>query len=131
MLGSSIATVRRIAIAAGLTAAAACGHLGMGGSSQPDGFIVFRNESLDQADVFAVAPGLDLVRIGTVFPGRADTLRVRNSILNSGAGVNIVARLLARSNTPSSGVIPLHGGEFYEVRLSSDGRTLSVLPTSP
>lgn len=131
MLGRHLNLGRRIAMALLVASATACGHLGMGGSAAPDAFIVFRNESLDQADVYAVAPGLDLVRLGTVFPGRADTLRVRNSILSSGSGVNIVARLLARSNTPSSGVIPLHSGEFFEVRLSSDGRTLSALPTSP
>ena len=120
----------RLALGAMLvTVAAACGHFGMGNGPN-DALIIFRNESLDQADVYAVSPGSDFVRIGTVFPGRADTLRVRSSMVASGSGVNIVARLLARSNTPSSGVIPLHSGDMFEVRLSSDGRTLSALPVT-
>lgn len=128
MLRSFVSHGCRAVAGLSLIAASACGHLGMGGPSAPDAFIVFRNESLDQADVYAVAPGTDLVRIGTVFPGRADTLRVRSSMLTTGSGVNIVARLLARSNTPSSGILPVHSGDFFEVRLSADGRTLSALP---
>jgi hypothetical protein len=109
--------------------AAACGHLGMGGPEMADAFIVFHNESLDQADVYAVAPGTDFVRIGTVFPGRADTLRVRSSLVAPGSGINVVVRLLARSNTPSTGNIPLHSGDMFDVRLTSDGRNLVALPS--
>lgn len=129
MSRSFVGRWRRALVALSVVAAGACGHLGMG-SSQPDAFVIFRNESLDEADVYAVAPGTDFVRIGTVFPGRADTLRIRSSMLATGSGVNIVARLLARSNTPSSGIIPLHSGDIFEVRLSADGRTLSALPAA-
>jgi hypothetical protein len=114
----------------GMVGAAACGHLGMGGPGAEDALIVFHNESLDQADVFAVAPGTNFERIGTVFPGRTDTLRVRASMVATGSGVNIVARLLARSNTPSTGNIPLHSGDMFDVRLNSDGRSMSALPSS-
>lgn len=133
MLRSLSKGVRRIVAAAcvaGVAGTAACGHLGMGGAGPSDGFIVFHNESLDQADVFAVASGSNLERIGTVLPGRADTLRVRASLLASGSGVNIMARLLARSSTPSTGNIPLHSGDMFDVRLTSDGRTLSALPST-
>jgi hypothetical protein len=132
MLRSLKTGVRRAVAAAcvvGVAGTAACGHLGMGGSGASDALIVFHNESLDQADVYAVAPGSSLERIGTVLPGRADTLRVRASMLASGSGVNILARLLARSNTPSTGSIPLHSGDMFDVRLTSDGRTLSALPS--
>jgi hypothetical protein len=101
----------------------------MGGPAAADALIAFHNESLDQADVYAVAPGSEFQRIGTVFPGRVDTLRVRSSMLATGSGVNIVARLLARSNTPSSGNIPLHSGDMYDVTLTTDGRTLNALPS--
>ena len=97
-------------------------------SGPADALVIFHNESLDQADVFAVAPGSSFERIGTVFPGRTDTLRVRSSLIAAGSGVNIMARLLARSNTPSTGTIPLHSGDMFDVRLTSDGRTLSALP---
>jgi hypothetical protein len=128
MLPSFVGFGRRVIAAACVVGAAACGHLGMGGSSASDALLVFRNESLDQADVFAVAPGSNFERIGTVFPGRTDTLRVRSSIIANGSGVNIMARLLARSNTPSTGTIPLHAGDIFEVSLTSDGRTLTALP---
>jgi hypothetical protein len=39
-----------------------------------------------------------------------------------------VARLLARSDTPATGNIPLQGGEMFEVRLAPDGRSLIALP---
>jgi hypothetical protein len=132
MLPSFVGSGRRAIAAAcvvGLAGAAACGHFGMGSGGASDGLIVFHNESIDQADVFVVAPGTSFERIGTVFPGRTDTLRVRASILATGSGVNVVARLLARSNTPSTGSIPLHSGDMFDVRLTSDGRTLTALPS--
>lgn len=130
MLRSFVSAGRRVVAAtACLVAVAACGHLGMGGPGAADALIVFHNESLDQADVFAVAPGSNFERIGTVLPGRADTLRVRSSLVATGSGINVMARLLARSNTPSTGNIPLHSGEMFDVTLNSDGRTLTALPS--
>ncbi len=127
---SFVGTGRRVVAAACVVAFAACGHLGMGGSGPADALIIFHNESLDQADVFAVAPGSNLERIGTVFPGRTDTLRVRSSMVSTGSGINIMARLLARSNTPSTGNIALHSGDMFDVRLTADGRTMSALPVT-
>ncbi|HEY4303709.1 MAG TPA: hypothetical protein VGM82_04545 [Gemmatimonadaceae bacterium] len=130
MVRSFLGSGRRVVAAvACLVGVSACGHLGMGGPAAADALIAFHNESLDQADVYAVAPGSEFQRIGTVFPGRVDTLRVRSSMLATGSGVNIVARLLARSNTPSSGNIPLHSGDMYDVTLTTDGRTLNALPS--
>lgn len=125
-----VVMLRRAVAAALVIGAAACGHMGIGSGPQEDALVVFRNQSTDQADVYAIAPGSDFVRIGTVFPGATDTLRVRNSLVAQGAGVNIVARLLARSNTPSSGVIPLHSGDMFEVSLQPDGRTMVALPAT-
>jgi len=133
MLRSLTKSARRVVVAACVVAVAgtaACGHLGMGSGGESDALIAFHNESMDEADVFVVAPGSSLERIGTVLPGRTDTLRVRSSMLATGSGVNILARLLARSNTPSTGNIPLHAGDMFDVRLTSDGRTLSALPSS-
>lgn len=128
MRSTLTSALRRAAAALLIATAAACGHFGLGGPSPEDALIVFRNDSQDQADVYAVAPGSDMVRIGTVFPGATDTLRVRQSMLASGSGVNIVARLLARSNTPSTGNITLHSGDVFQVTLNPDGRTLVALP---
>jgi hypothetical protein len=130
MLRTLLGYGRRVTALLGIALAAACGHFGMGGAAPADAFIIFHNESLDQADVYGVAPGTDFVRLGTVLPGRVDTLRVRSSVIGQGSGVNIFARLLARSNTPSTGNIPLHSGDVFEVRLTSDGRSLIALPAA-
>ena len=119
--------VRLIILAAVAIGAAACGpfHKGKG---QPPSYLYFTNESLDQADVYAVLPGDQPVRIGTVAAGRTDTLTVPPEITSRG-NVNVVARLLARSARPSSGPIPLHPGDRLAVRLPLDEKMLVVLPT--
>jgi hypothetical protein len=89
--------------------------------------IVFTNESLDQATVYVVAPGADFRRIGTVIPGRTEALTVPSEFANRGT-VNIVARLLARSEVPQTGPVSLRPGERYEVKLLGDARILSFLP---
>src|SRR5881394_2231496 len=108
----------------------ACGHFGMGGSAADRALIVFKNQSLDQADVYAVAPSSDWTRIGTVMPGRADTLVVPAGLTATGS-VNIVARLLSKSNTPSTGPLPLRGGDMFDVTLQPDERSLVALPSRP
>jgi hypothetical protein len=112
------------ALAAG---AAACGPFHRGAGSQP-AFLYFTNESLDQADVFAVFPGNQPIRIGTVFAGRTDTLKVPPEVANRGENVNVIARLLARSGVPSSGPISIHPGDVLQVRLPVDQKMLVVLP---
>ena len=120
---------RRSIIAAVVAAvgAAACGPFHRG-SGQPPAYLYFTNESLDQADVFAATPGGLPIRIGTVFAGRTDTLRVPPDIASNGQNINIIARLLARSIRPSSGPIPIHPGDRLVVRLPSDQKLLVVLP---
>jgi hypothetical protein len=135
-MGSSMMKYVRLATAGlGIAAAAACSHPGVGTSGGELGpldreaaFVVFDNQSLDQADVYAIVSGGSPTRIGTVFPGRADTLRVPGSMVADGNGVNIVTRLLAHSYTPSSGILSLHPGDIFSVTLSSDGRNLIALP---
>jgi len=107
--------------------AAACAPLHKG-KGQPPAYLYFTNESLDQADVYAVLPGDQPVRIGTVAAGRTDTLTVPPEISSRG-NVNVVARLLARSARPSSGPIPLHPGDRLAIRLPIDQKMLVVLPT--
>lgn len=116
---------------ASVLAASACGHFGFGGPGPDDALVIFHNESLDQADVYAISPGSDWIRIGTVLPNRADTLVVHSSLIGQGSGVNIVARLLASTRAPSTGNIPLRGGDMYDVRLPADERTLVALPARP
>lgn len=100
------------------------------GPGEPPAALIFTNESLDQATVYIVAPGLDFRRVGTVIPGRTDTLEVPPEFARRGS-VNIVARLLARSEVPQTGPVALRPGERYQVRLQVDGRVLSFLPAEP
>jgi hypothetical protein len=91
--------------------------------------MTFRNESLSQADVFAIGQGSNAMRIGTVMGGRTETLRIPAEVANRGT-IRIVARLLASSALPNSGTIAIHPGEHLDVRLPIDQRTLVVLPGS-
>ena len=119
--------VRLMIFAVAAVGAAACApfHKGKG---QPPAYLYFTNESLDQADVYAVLPGDQPVRIGTVAAGRTDTLTVPPEMSSRG-NVNVVARLLARSARPSSGPIAIHPGDRLAVRLPIDQKMLVVLPT--
>jgi hypothetical protein len=110
--------------------AAACAPFRHGTASE-QAFLYFTNESLDQADVYAVVPGSQAIRIGTVLPGRTDTLVISPDLVTRGTNLNIVARLLAQSIRPQSGPIPIHGGDRLDVRLPIDQRSIVVLPARP
>ena len=90
----------------------------------------FTNESLDQADVYAIVSGQP-VRIGTVLAGRTENLVLPPDIAARGVNVNVVARLLASSVQPQSGPIPIHPGTRLEIRLPVDQKQLVVLPARP
>jgi hypothetical protein len=117
--------------AALLTVLAACSRNRTGEATDPNApaILVFTNESLAQADVFAIPSGSIARRLGTVMAGRTETLEVPPDIANRGT-VRIVARLLASNSTPSSGPITLSPGEKLQVRLPLDQKTLVVLPAS-
>ncbi len=123
--------VRRVALSglvllAGM--AAACGHFGLPGSDPERAAVVFTNESLDQANVFAVTGSGQTVRIGTVMAGRTATLLLPADMVNRAESIDIVARLLAGRAAPRTGSISVHPGERVQVRLPIDERTLVVLP---
>jgi hypothetical protein len=121
--------LRRLAPAALilLAGAAACVPLRRS-AGPPPARLVFTNESLDQADVFVVIPGVHARRIGTVMAGRTDTLVVPADLVTRGGSLNIVARLFARSGAVQSGPVSIYPGEQYRVRLPLSGRLLSFLP---
>lgn len=119
--------VRRLApLVLILAASAACGSARRV-STEPPAVLIFTNESLDQATVYVVAPGVDFRRLGTVIAGRTETLTVPPEFTLRGT-VNIVARLLARSELPQTGSVSIRPGERYEVRLQFDAKLLSFLP---
>lgn len=111
-----------------LLTVAACNAFRRGGPAPEPATVYFVNESLDQADVFAVTQSGDYRRIGTVMAGRTDTLTVPASMLVSGGAINIYARLLASPRRPETGPVTIFPGEVYLVRLPSDERLLSFLP---
>ena len=117
---------RRLALVGLTLAGAACASKGRG-SVQPPATLVFSNESLDQAAVYVVVPGSEFRRIGTVIPGRTETLNIPSDMAIRGS-LNIVARLLARNELPQTGPVTIVPGERYQVRLTSDARSLSFLP---
>ena len=115
-------------LATALTAGCSRNKMGQSGSNMEPAQIIFTNESLAQADVFAVVPGIDTRRIGTVFSGRTETLRLPGDLAMRG-DVRLVARLLA-GGSAGSGVIAVQPGGAVRVRLPLDQRTLVVLPAS-
>jgi hypothetical protein len=121
--------LRRVAPLVFILAAESCGPLRRG-VGQPPATIIFSNESIDQATVYVVAPGQDFRRIGIVSAGRTDTLTVLADMTTRGP-VNIVARMLARSDVPQTGPVSLSPGESYQVRLPMSSRLMSFLPAEP
>ena len=115
-----------VAVVLGVSAAA-CGRYAKG-SGQPPATIVFINESIDQATVYVVAPGVEFRRVGTVIPGRTETLTIPADMIARAGTLNIVARLLARPEVPQTGPVTMRAGERYEVRLSANARIMSFLP---
>jgi hypothetical protein len=107
------------------TALVACGPFHRGPSDSAH--VVFVNESLDQADVYAATSGGDPVRIGTVMGTRTETLTLPPQFA-SGVAFVVTARLLAHAGALGSGQLTLRPGESVQIRLPSDERTLVVLP---
>lgn len=106
--------------------AAACGPFRMG--SAETAAIVFTNDSIDQADVYAVGPDGAPFRLGTVLAGQTSTLTVPATVLGQGGNINVAARLLAHNRAPQTGAFSLRTGDQVRVRLPSDEKTLIVLP---
>ena len=120
--------LRALTIVAALAGLAGCASMQRGGAAPRTATLVFTNESIDQADVYAVVSGAQPVRIGTVFAGRTESLKVPGDLTGRGANVNVVARLLAQRNAPSTGPISINPGDRFQIRLPADQRQLVVLP---
>src|SRR4051812_24304160 len=116
--------VRALALLVALSSTA-CGPFHRG--ADESGQIVFTNDSIDQADVYASTPGGDPVRIGTVFGSRTETLRLP-ATFTSGTDFVVIARILAKPGSLGSGRLTLRSGESLQIRLPSDEKTLVVLP---
>src|SRR5688572_23032399 len=115
-------TLRYGVLAVAISVAAACGPFRRTPESER-ALIYFTNESLEQATLFAFSSASPRVRLGTVFAGRSDTLLVPAQLTRSST-VNLVATLLARSATPSSGPVSIQPGDRLQVRLPADAKSL-------
>ena len=103
---------------------AGCGPFHRGAQLEPE--ILFRNQSIDQADVYAMGPGGDPIRIGTVFGEKTERLKVQD--VGASDRVNIIARIFPSSRIVASGAFTLVPGGVMEVTLPSSENTLAVLP---
>ncbi|MBV9878874.1 MAG: hypothetical protein JO180_00175 [Gemmatirosa sp.] len=118
--------IGRLAAHAAVLAATACGPLHRGGP--PAAVIVFDNQSLDQADVFAEHTSGNRVRIGTVMAGRRESLNIPGSATGSDHSVNIVARLLSTGRVLRTGLLNLGPGDRMAVTLPINGNLLGAVP---
>jgi hypothetical protein len=110
---------------------AGCSRVGLGRADEGSAFVDFRNESAEQASLYAMAEsGGDAVRLGTVNSGNTETLRVPEFIAGRRGTVRFFARLLARSETPTSGPVSLGPGDHYQVTLPPGRNSLTILPGS-
>src|ERR1051325_9423842 len=110
-------TRRYFVIAIAAATLAGCGPLRAGSSDTAK--IVFSNQSLDQADVYAITGAGEPVRIGTVTPNRTETLTVPPPF-STGIDFAVIARVLSRANPLGSGRLTLRPGESVSIRLPSD-----------
>jgi len=106
---------------------AGCGPFRHG--SPPDAVVVFHNQSTDQADVYAIGSGGDPIRIGTVFGGRSETLRIPGSVTGGANRVNVIARIFPNGRVVGSGPFELGPGESMDLTLSGDEKVLAALPS--
>jgi hypothetical protein len=98
-------------------------------SDENSGVVIFANQSMDQADVYAVIPGGESRRIGTVMAQHTDSLTVPSSMVARSGGINIVARIFASNKILQSGPIALTSGDVVRVEMPATELTLAVLPT--
>jgi hypothetical protein len=117
-----------IALVAATFSLAACGPF-RHGASQPEAVVVFHNQSPDQADVFALGSGGDPIRIGTVFGGKTESLRVPETVTGGANRVNVIARVFPTGRVVSTGPFSVGPGGSMDVTLTSDEKMMSVLPS--
>ena len=79
--------------------------------------LVFVNQSLENAEVYAVTRGASQVRLGMVMQGERQTFEIPARLLRQGANLTIVARTSARARSISSGPVTATSGEAVHVTL--------------
>ncbi len=122
-----------VAAAAVALALVACGGRRTAPTPEVPAFVVFENQTLFEATVFATARGGVPRRVGIVAPNRTQTLALRGDVLAAGGagGVTISARLLADRRMPTTGPITVRPGDRFRVTLPTAANILSVVPDAP
>ena len=124
---------RPAAAALAVVLAVACG--GRRGAVVPEepAVVVFENQSLFEATVFATARGGVPRRVGIVAPNRTETLAIRGDVLAAGGagGLSISVRLLADRRMPTTGPLTVRPGDRFRVTLPTAANILSVVPDAP
>ncbi|NUQ21215.1 MAG: hypothetical protein HOQ09_09670 [Gemmatimonadaceae bacterium] len=98
-----------------------------GPASSQYAFVVFTNESLNQADVYAFGTAGDRVRLGTVFGAHTDTLRLDLRTISGSGTLSVRARIIATGRTPGTGQVLVHPGDYLRVTLPSSENMLTAL----
>jgi hypothetical protein len=124
--GTMLQSISRLSLMTVAVAAVACGPFSR--NSTPESVVIFNNESLNQADVYAVRTGGPEFRIGTVSSNRREALRVPSAITSGGGSVTIAARTLASNRTARTAPLTLLTGDTLEVTLPTNESVLNVLP---
>ena len=125
---------RRLLLAAVVAGPVAAGGCRSGGARRPAGpasaptVLLFSNQSQYEAGVYLVQQGGVRRRIGTVMPGRTDSLLIRPGVVPIGSTVAVVARLLASNTSPTTGPFAVRPGDRFMVTLPPQANILSLLP---
>jgi hypothetical protein len=123
--------LRRIGLVVVAALAAACSsatRTGTAGTDRP-AVILFTNQALDQAAVYAIRSGGDVRRIGTVPSGRTETIVLPRDFVSAGS-ITIVAVPLASNRAASTGPVTMRPGDRYAVTLPTSENILSLLPAA-
>lgn len=123
--------VRPVVTAALLGALVACGGKSRTVPPAEPTIIAFVNNSSDQASVFVSATSGESFRIGSIPPGRTQTITLPARIFASGNTLNFASRPLAGSSIARSGPVTARPGDRFTVTLPPAANTLVVLPGMP
>ena len=122
-------TLRRLGLIALLGLAAACSRATKAGTAEAyrPAVLIFTNQALDQARVYAIRSGGDVRRLGTVQSGRTETITLPRDFVTAGS-ITIVAVPLASNRAASTGPVSIRPGDRYSVTLPIAEDILSLLP---
>ncbi|HEX2780153.1 MAG TPA: hypothetical protein VHM30_11680 [Gemmatimonadaceae bacterium] len=112
--------------------AIACGPprtAGAGGAAEI--LIIFRNESLNQADLFVVGSVSEQARVGSVYGNHTDTLSFDLRSVSGSGTLSMLARVRQTGRVVRSPLVALHKGDILRVTLPMSETMLNALVIRP